>query len=190
MSHVIIGNRVYRHVEALQDPKPNQDAMMELATLLGFKTSDRISPPAVLKRLHGAVNEILSAFKANMANIAKVQKVLRKELSQKPAQAAMILNENYVGDNALRNLSNYKNPGMMEDWAEFPAKLGMSYVDMSNELPPALPGVGRVFDNAAASVEKFDELVALVTEVDSRMGDKLERVGDQMQDAIKNAFFG
>jgi hypothetical protein len=190
MSRVIIGNSVYRRVEALQEPKPDQNAMLELATLLGFKVSDRISPPTVMKRLQGVVNQILLQFKASMANIAKVQKVLRKELAQKPAQAAMILEENYVGDNAIRNLSNYENPGMMEDWAEFPAKLGMSYVDMSNELPPALRGQGEVFDEAAELIELFDEIVAVVTEVDERTGDKLERVGDQMQDAVKAAFFG
>ena len=70
MSRVIIGNHVYRRVEALQNLKPNQEAMRELAALLGFK-SDRISLPAIMEKLNGRVSEILSEFKGNLVDIAK-----------------------------------------------------------------------------------------------------------------------
>lgn len=190
MSHIILGNRVYRRVEALRDPEPNQQAMMELATLLGFRTSDRVSPPAIIKRLQGVVEEVRSDFKANVSRLSKIHKVLRKELSQKPARASMILSEHYTGDTASQALSNYEHPGNMEDWAEFPATLGMAYVDMSNELPSALGGIGKTFDTTAETLEYFDEIADLVTSVNPGMGAKLERVSASMKDSVQKAFFG
>lgn len=191
--HVIIGNSVYRRVEAVRAPKPQQmdpNALMQLAEKLGFKMGDRLSPIEILGRLETVLKETQNMFVGHMKKMEQYQKAFRQELVAKPARASEMLQEYYGGDNALRNLSNYENTGMMEDWAEFPAKVGMSYVDMSNELPGVMPRIGAIFDDAEKSIETFRDLLDLVAEVDVNAALKMEKMATKMEDALKESFQG